>query len=402
MGQAARGGEAGTPGHVPLRHDIGSVALIHDYWVTLRGGERIFLALRRLFPDADCYALVGRKSILPAARDLPDIRFSALRYIPRGASHYRALLPLFPWALKSLDLSGYGLVIASSSGFCHGVQTRGPLVCYCHTPLRYAWNEYDATLNAMRSPVKRAALRMTLDRLRTLDYEAAQRVSHYIANSAAVRQRIAVFYDRSSSVVHPFIDTGQFQPDPLGRHGDYYLTVSQLLPYKRVDLAVAACTALGKPLVVVGEGPELARLRALAGPTITFAGRVQEDELARLYAGCAAFVQCGEEDFGMAALEAQASGRPVVAYGVSGALETVRAGVTGHFFAEQALEAVTETLRTFNPDEFDPRTIRAHAEQFDEVRFRRGITHEIERVLKRPANSLVTAPSTVTAAVRRD
>lgn len=392
-----------------MTREFGSVALIHDYWVTLRGGERIFLALRRLFPDADCYALVGRRDLMPGAHDgheRLDLRFSALRFIPRGARHYRALLPLFPWALTTLDLSGYDLVIASSSGFCHGVHARGPLVCYCHTPLRYAWSEYDATLSAIRSPLQRVVLRRTLDRLRTLDYEAAQRVTHYVANSAAVQQRIAVFYDRPSSVVHPFIDTAQFQPDPAGGHGDYYLTVSQLLPYKRVDLAVAACTALRKPLVVVGEGPELAHLRQQAGPTVSFAGRVPEDELTRLYAGCTAFIQCGEEDFGMAALEAQASGRPVIAYGVSGALETVRAGVTGHFFAEQTLDAVAETLRTFNPDEFDPRAIRAHAEQFDEDRFRRGMRREIESVLQRPSSAPMTAQSTAAsragAMVRRD
>jgi glycosyltransferase involved in cell wall biosynthesis len=353
------------------RKRLRKVALVHDYWVMLRGGERIFLGLRRLFPEADLYTLIQARDV-PTEREAPlDFQPTPLRWIPGGGRHYRGLLPLYPFAARALDLRGYDLVISSSSGFCHGARTDGVHLCYCHSPLRYAWHEYTATLSGERAPLRRAVLRRVLPLLRQLDYAAAQRVTGYVANSAATQRRIADFYGRTSAVVHPFIDIDRYRP--MAAPEDYLLTVSQLLPYKRVDLAVAACARLGRRLIVVGEGPERARLEALAGPDTIFAGRVSEAELAALYSGCAALLQCGVEDFGMAALEAQASGRPVLAYGASGALETVREHRTGLFFAAQSVDDVVATLRAFNPTEFDTAAILAHARQFDESHFRAGI-----------------------------
>lgn len=347
------------------------VALVHDYWVHVRGGERVFLAFTRMFPDADCYVLVRRREALaqfPAGRRL---RGSALRRVPFAATHFRAMLPLYPWAARRLDLRGYDLVVSSSSGFCHAARTDGAHVCYCHSPLRYAWQEYEATLAAQRFPPKRAALASVLDRVRRSDYRAAQVVGQYVANSQATHERIRAYYGRDSIVVHPFIDTVRFSPAarPVSAADGSYLVVSQLLPYKRVDLAVQACTRLGRRLVVVGEGPERAKLEQLAGPTVTFRARVDEAELSQLYAGCSALLQCGAEDFGMAALEAQACGRPVLAYGVGGALETVVPGVSGAFFGEQFVDVVTAALADFDPTAYDPRAIRAHAEHFDETHF---------------------------------
>jgi glycosyltransferase involved in cell wall biosynthesis len=204
-----------------------------------------------------------------------------------------------------------------------------------------------------------------------------------VANSAATQRRIADFYGRSSAVVHPFIDTDRYRPTAAPE--DYLLTVSQLLPYKRVDLAVAACVRLGRKLIVVGEGPERARLEALAGPETTFAGRVSEAELAALYAGCTALLQCGVEDFGMAALEAQASGRPVIAYAAAGALETVVEDVTGVYFHEQSVDSVTEALRQWERARFDPAAIRAHAERFDEAHFRAGLLAVVRENGARPS-----------------
>jgi glycosyltransferase involved in cell wall biosynthesis len=239
---------------------------------------------------------------------------------------------------------------------------------------------------AQPSKLRRAALRRTLSYVRRADYQAAQRVTHYVANSTAVQRRIAQYYQRASTVVHPFIDVERYRPRawPPAEGGPGFLVVSELLPYKRVDLAVAACARLGQPLVVVGIGPELERLKRLAGPTVRFAGRVSEEELARLYAECWALLQCGEEDFGMSALEAQAAGRPVIAYGAGGALETIRDEVTGRLFHEQSVDMLTEALRGFDAAEFDPVVIRRHAEQFDEGRFRAGITRAVEDMLSQP------------------
>ncbi|MGZ3665832.1 MAG: glycosyltransferase [Ktedonobacterales bacterium] len=315
--------------------------------------------------------------------ELPDVRISQLRLIPFSGRYYRALLPAYPFVARNLDLRKYDLVISSSSGFCHAAQTSGAHLCYCHTPNRYAWHEYDMTLAAQPSKLRRAVLSRMLTRVRRTDYLAAQRVTHFVANSTAVQSRIAGYYKRQSAIVHPFIDVDHFHPVQSTAHASapYFLTVSQLLPYKRVDLAVEACTRLALPLVVVGKGPELERLQRMAGPTVRFAGRVTEEELARLYAECAAFLQCGEEDFGMSALEAQASGRPVIAYGASGALDTVKVGVTGTLFETQSTDAVIDALLRFSPDQYDLAAIRAHAEQFDEARFRAGIMREIVHML---------------------
>lgn len=366
------------------------IALVHDYWVTLRGGERVFLALKRLLPDADCYTLIQRKNVLPAGHAPLTLHSTPLNWIPGGARHYRSLLPLYPLAAAQLDLTQYDLVLSSSSGFSHGVRTAGAHICYCHTPLRYAWHDYSATVSGLRSPALRAAYGAVMGYIRQLDYEAAQRVTTYVANSAAVQQRIADYYDRRSTIVHPFVDTRRFQPG--GTSEGYFLVVSQLNTYKRVDLAIEACNRLGRRLVIVGAGPERARLERLAGPTVSFLDRVSEEQLPKLYANCAALLQCGEEDFGIAALEAQASGRPVLAYGASGALETVIAGETGLHIPEQTADAVTETIRAFDDRDFDSARVRRHAEQFDEAHFR-------ARMLQVIASSLGEAPRPMLASL---
>lgn len=377
----------------------GRVALVHDYWVRIRGGERAFLAFARMFPQADCYALVrGREDVAPFPSDRV-LRTSRLQRVPFAADHYRAVLPLYPWAARHLDLRGYDLVLSSSSGFCHAARIDGVHVCYCHTPMRYAWQEYDATLAEQRSPLTRGALALMLKRIRRTDYAAAQRVSLYMANSSITQQRIKQFYGRESVVVGGYIDVERFVPGARSTNGGrasdtaatsatlatsegYYLVVSQLLPYKRVDLAVEACTRLGKRLIVVGEGPERARLEQMAGPSVAFHPRVDEVRLAELYAGCEALLQCGVEDFGLTALEVEACGRPVLAYGFGGALETVVAGVTGTYFTEQSADAVTDALAAFDPNDYDPRAVRAHAVQFSEANFTTRVGRAIDQALQ--------------------
>jgi glycosyltransferase involved in cell wall biosynthesis len=344
------------------------IALVHDYWVTLRGGERIFLGLTRLFPEADCFALIRDPHLGSGDHKALAMRTTALQWIPHGYRHFRSLLPLYPLAARSLDLRGYDLVISSSSGFCHGARTSGVHVCYCHSPLRYAWNEFDATIRQQRSPLGRAALSGVLRYVRRMDYAAAQRVSTYVANSRAVQQRIGAFYGRRSVIVHPFVDTARLRPsDDVD---DYFLVVSQLLPYKRVDLAIEACNHMRRRLFVVGDGPERPHLERIAGPSVRFLGRVSEPDLIALYARCAALLQCGEEDFGMAALEAQASGRPVLAFGAGGAVETVLHGRTGLRIPEQTVECVLDALARFDSMRFETAELLAHAERFNEDRFR--------------------------------
>jgi glycosyltransferase involved in cell wall biosynthesis len=344
------------------------VALVHDYWVTVRGGERVFQGLARLFPEADTYVLI-RDPRVATPPELARLRTTYLQWIPFGHRHFRALLPLYPIAARRLDLRGYDLVISSSSGFCHAARTDGIHICYCHSPLRYAWNEYDATLALQPVGIRRALLAATLDSVRRADLAAARHVTTFVANSTTVRDRIATYYGRPSTVVHPFIDAQRFRL--ATRHNETFLVVSQLLPYKRVDLAIEACAHLGLKLQIIGVGPDRARLERLAGPTITFRGRVSEEDLGAAYANCAALVQCGEEDFGMAALEAQAAGRPVIAFGAGGALETVSHGRTGMLFKEQTVEGLMEALCAFDPDGFDSDAIRAHAQGFSEAVFQR-------------------------------
>lgn len=374
------------------------VALVHDWWVYLRGGERAFLAFTRMFPQADCYALVrGRDELAPFPPGR-TLRTSWIQRVPLAMDHHRALLPLYPWAARGLDLRGYDLVLSGSSGFCHMARTDGVHVCYCHSPLRYAWQEYDATLAQQRSPLVRGALAVILRSIRRTDYAAAQRVTRYAANSRITQQRIKEYYGRESTVVGGYIDVNRFVPAAQGTgngsasSGGYYLAVSHLLPYKRVDLAIAACTRLGKRLIVVGEGPERAKLERLAGPSVTFYPRVPEARLAELYAGCEALIQCQVEDFGLIALEVQACGRPVLAYGVGGALDTVLPGVSGTFFGEQSADAVTESLASFDPGAYDPAAVRAHAVRFDEEHFTARLGRVIEQAFEQRSVSPATSP----------
>ncbi len=357
------------------------IALVHDYWVTLRGGERVFLALARMFPQAALFALVASKQGLPDEMAQLPIRGSFLSRLPNSGRYYRALLPLYPLAARSLDLRDYDLVITSSSGFTHHVTTRGIHICYCHAPLRYAWNELDQTLERQRTPLVRSLLAATLHRIRRRDVAVAQHVTAFIANSHTVQQRIATYYHRASDVVFPPVDVARFALAPGA--GEYFLALAHLHPYKRVDLAVHACTRLNAPLLVVGVGPERAHLERIAGPTVRFVGRVTEEELPEMYARCLALLQCGEEDFGIAALEAQANGRPVIAFGRGGALETIVDGVTGFLFFEQSVDAVVDAMKRFTSTPLSPRDARDHAGRFDERHFQSGILRIVEREVGR-------------------
>lgn len=358
------------------------VAIVHYWLVTMRGGERVVDALLDLYPEADVFAHVADPSAISpriAAR-LKGTTF--VGRVPGAARHYKKLLPLMPLALERLDLSDYDLVISSEAGPAKGVLPRSDAlhVCYCHSPMRYLWVMPEGYLAELPRPLRPLAAWM-LHRLRIWDVTAAARVDHFIANSATVAGRIRKFWRREATVVHPPVDLQRFSAaDPAG---DAYLFASQLVGYKRADIAVRAFAGTGRSLVVAGEGPELAGLRRIATPNVRFVGRVSDEELAGLYARCRALVFCADEDFGIVPLEAMASGRPVIAFGRGGARETVVDGVTGLFFHAQTAESLRAALDRFEAMEthFDPAAIRRHAERFGRERFAAEVGALVERWL---------------------
>ena len=356
------------------------VALVHD-WLNQKGGaENVLEILAQLFPEAPIYTSIYGPDRMPPIYRSWDIRSSFMRLLPGVVDHHQTYMPLYPLAFRSFDLSGYDLVVSNKSGFCHGVRTRPGTVhiCYCLTPTRYLWM-YDLYQKREEiRPLVDLIVRSILPGLRRWDYAMAQQVTHFVAISTAVQTRIRQYYDRDSVVIYPPVDTARYTPS-TGPPGDYFLVVSRLIPYKRVDLAVQAFTELGLPLVVVGDGRDRARLEAMSGSNVTFLGQVPfGPELLTIYRRCQAFVFPGLEDFGIAPVEAQAAGRPVIAYGRGGALDTVQEGVTGAFFHEQTPEALASVVDGFAAADYDPRACRVNAERFNAETFRSELTSFIE------------------------
>ncbi|HEV2581862.1 MAG TPA: glycosyltransferase [Ktedonobacteraceae bacterium] len=356
------------------------VALVHDYLNQMGGAERVVLAFHEMFPDAPLYTSIYDPNRVDAAFRNIDIRTSFMQKLPLVKKHHQPFLPLYPFAMERLDLRGYDLILSSSSAFGKGVIVKpGTMhICYCHTPMRWCWNydEYIEREGLGRLP--RAVLPFIITGLRVWDQTTAMRVDHFIANSPVVAERIAKYYRRESVVIPPPVEASRFLFDPTTQPEDYFLIVSRLMPYKRIDLAIQACNALQLPLVIIGGGRDEARLKRLAGPTIRFMGRLSDDEVLHYYAHCRAFILPGEEDFGITPLEAQASGRPVIAYGAGGALASVVDGVTGRFFAAQTPESLSSALTDFDERDYDPQTIRNHALEFDKPRFHRRMLQFIE------------------------
>jgi len=339
------------------------LAFVHDWLNQLGGAEDVLETLVEMFPHAPIYTSMYWREGMPPAYRAWDIRTSWMDHLPGIYRHHQPYLPLYPLAFARLDLSGYDLVLSNKSGFCHGVRTGEAVhVCYCLTPTRYVW-DFDAYAAREALPLAlKTALRPIIEILCRWDYQAAQRVDHFVAISTEVQARIRRYYGRDSVVIHPPVDTARFHPDAT--HDDYYLIVSRLVPYKRIDLAVRAFNQLGLPLVIAGDGRDRAALESLAGPTVTFLGRVPDEDLPDLFARCRAYVLPGVEDFAIAPVQAQAAGRPVIAYGTGGALDTVIEGETGVFFHEPTPEALAAAVRAFDPDSVDPHACRANAERF--------------------------------------
>jgi glycosyltransferase involved in cell wall biosynthesis len=359
---------------------FGRVALVHDFLLDIRGAERVFAALCDLFPSADLFTAIYDERGTEGRFAGRDIHTTFLQKLRPTARTFRPLLPLYPYAMESLDLSDYDLVISSSSGWAHGViASESALhVCYCHNPFRYAWNERERTL-ARYDPLRRAALSLVLQRWRQWDWIAAQRVDAYIANSEITRRRVRRYLGREASVLHPPVETERFAP--LGGVGDEYLVLSELMPHKRIDVAVDAFNRLGLPLLIVGNGPEARRLSRLAGPTVRFAGRVSDAEVARLLSRARALVVTATEEFGIAAVEAQAAGRPVIARNAGGVRETVEEGVTGVFYDADDAVALAEAVASFDALAVDRAACVASADRFDVAHFRHGIEALVAQAL---------------------
>jgi glycosyltransferase involved in cell wall biosynthesis len=357
------------------------VALVHDWLNQYGGAERVLEVLHDLFPEAPIYTSIYEPAAMPAAYRQWDIRTSFMQSLPLVKHHHQPFMPLYPLAFEQFDLTAYDLVISNSSAFCHGVLTPAPTlhICYCLTPTRFVWNFHDYVREESLGGLAKLALPPLLAQLRLWDRLAADRVNHFIAISRAVAGRIAKYYRRDSAVIFPPVDCSSFQPaDDVG---DYFLVVSRLIPYKRVELAVRACSDLGLPLVVAGDGRYRAALERIAKPSVRFLGWVDEARLRDLYAHCRALIFPGEEDFGLTPLEAQASGRPVVAYAGGGALDTVMPGVTGEFFAERSWEALAEVLLRFRAADYDPAAARHNALRFEVGSFKEQFRGFVEQRL---------------------
>lgn len=355
------------------------IALVHDYLIQDGGAERVLQVFRDLWPKAPIFALLYDPDRMGDRFRGSDIRTSFLQNAPFAPKRYKWLMPFMPAATEKYDLSGYDVVLSSTSAFAKGVITRADTlhICYCHTPTRYLWSDTHSYIEEMSlpSPLKRM-MPMVLSRVRAWDRMAADRVDKFIANSETVRGRIRKYYRRDSRVIHPPVDTHQYGiSDSIG---DYYVAGGRLVAYKRFDIVLKAFNKLGIPLKIFGDGPEGEKLRKTAKKNIEFVGRISEFEKAKLYSQAIAYLNPQEEDFGITAIEAMASGTPVIAYRKGGACETITEGRTGEFIEEQSWEELANEVIRFERGKYDPKAIREHALNYDVGKFKDRIRRFVE------------------------
>jgi glycosyltransferase involved in cell wall biosynthesis len=359
------------------------VALVHHWLVSSGGAEKVLYELHQMWPDAPIYTAAYSPEKFPEFKNA-DIRTTWLNNVPFAKTKHQLFPLLRGLSFKMLDLSSYDLVISSCAAEAKYVKT-GPHtlhICYCHTPIRYYWSDYEWYLAhppfGVLNPIAKLALPFMINWLRRLDYRAAQSVNVYVANSDTVKKRIAKYYKKDSVVIYPPIVTKPLINLPR-KHGDYYLIVGRQVAYKRLDLAVDAFNSLGLQLKVVGEGEEVAKQRLRAHDNVEFLGRVTDEERNRLFAGATGFIWPQEEDFGMTALEAMAAGCAVIAYDRGGAREYMTEGVTGTLFQEQSAIAIVEAVRRFEKMNFDETLVRSRATEFDESVFRTKMGEFVDR-----------------------
>ncbi|MFL5805477.1 MAG: glycosyltransferase [Roseiflexaceae bacterium] len=339
------------------------VAIVHDYLNQYGGAERVLEALHELYPDAPVYTSIYDQAAMPAAYRAWDIRTSWMQRLPGWRRVFRAYFLLYPSAFESFDLSGYDLILSSSSAFAKGVipPPGARHICYCHTPMRFAWRTGSYVEREGIGGGRRALLSILLTYVRLWDVATTPRVDIFVANSREVAGRIRRYYGREAAIIPPPVDLPPYRPQSPE---EYYLAGGRLVPYKRLDLAMRAFCALGLPLKIFGAGRDRAALEAIGGPNVEFLGHVSEERRRELFARCRAFIFPGEEDFGITPVEAMAAGRPVIAYAAGGALDSIAEGLTGRFFHEQSAAALATAVAASRCDRYDPDAIRRHAEGF--------------------------------------
>lgn len=353
------------------------IAIVHDFLNQMGGAEQVVKVLREVFPEAPIYTSVYIPSAVCPSFRTADIRTSFMQRLPMIAKHARRYLPLYPYAFESFDLSGYDVVLSSSSSFAKGVIT-SPDTChisYCYTPMRFAWNYHTYIEQEPLSRFVKLCLPYIVHRVRRWDEITSNRVDYFVAISNEIKRRIWKYYRRDSDIIHPPVDTSKFTLSE--KDEGYFLILSRLLPYKRIDIAIEAFNRLRLPLKIVGDGRDSKRLKKNAGPTVEFLGHLPEKETKRCLRECRALVFPGLEDFGLTPVEAMACGKPVVAFAAGGALETVVDGVTGKLFHEQTPESLAHAVTDLDPSAFDPYRIRSHAELFDVSMFKSQIRNYV-------------------------
>jgi glycosyltransferase involved in cell wall biosynthesis len=360
------------------------IAIVHDWLTNLGGAERVVLTLSDMYPDAPIYTSVYNPTKLPDFKG-KDVRVSFLQHIPLASKKHQLFPMLRQLAFESFDFADYDVVISSASAEAKGIitPTETKHISYIHTPTRYYWSGYENYLEdpgfGLLDPAARAVFKRNIKKLRLWDYAAAQRPDILVANSKTVSDRIKKYYHRDSSVIFPPVDTGQFGGSEA-QDGDYYLVVSRLIPYKRVDLAVRAASKLGKKLLVIGRGSESAKLQKQAGPTVRFLGFLDDVKTKKYFLGCKAFIFPAEEDFGISPVEAMAAGKPVIYYSRGGASETVIDGVTGVGFDQQNVDSLTSAIAKFEQMTMDSKKIIKQAEKFSVVKFKAAMSELVEKV----------------------
>jgi len=358
------------------------IAVVHDWLVTDAGAEKVLKAILEIYPSADIFSLVDflddkdRKEILSSR----SVKTSFIQNLPFAKKHFRNYLPLFPKAIESFDLREYLLIISSSWAFAKGVKKdkNAIHICYCHTPIRYAWDLYDEYTGSLKQP-KKIVVQKTLHVIKNWDYKVSSRVDYFIANSSFVKERILENYKREATIIHPPVDTNLFTSKE--NKEDYYLTVSRLVPYKKVSMIVKAFNQNGKKLVVIGSGEEYKYIQSIAKENITILGWQEKDVIIKKMQTAKAFIYAAEEDFGIVPVEAMACGTPVIAYGVGGVRDSIIENITGVFFNEQTPSALNIALEKFESMKFSFITISLHAQKFSTNNFKEKFQNFIDDII---------------------
>ncbi|WP_339292133.1 glycosyltransferase [Paenibacillus sp. FSL W8-0187] len=370
------------------------IAIVHDYLNQMGGAERVVAVLHKMFPEAPIYTtIVDRNKLLPELQDAV-IHTTWMQRIPGILNKFKLYFWLYPFSIRSINVKSYDLILSSSSAYAKGVRKgRQSLhVCYCYTPMRFVW-DFDTYMESIQVPrlVKRIA-KWLITPLKRWDKNNSEHVDRLIAISTIVKERIKQCYGVNAPIIFPPVEVSRFSVKE-GEPEDYFLVVSRLVSYKKIDLAIEACTQSGKRLIVIGDGPDRPRLEQLAGDTITFLGRKSDEDVVRYMQNCKALIFPGIEDFGITPLEANACGRPIIAYYGGGALDTIIAEQTGLYFEEQSIDSLVKTINRFDQYDWDPQYIRQHAEQFSEHIFIERMQSIIESSLNsREINSTIPEP----------